>query len=395
MVNNEMYALGSKRSVIRELFEYGKIRAKQLGADKVFDFSIGNPSVPAPNCVNETITALVQNMDSTLLHGYTSAQGDENVRRAIAENLNKRYSTSFAANNIYMTCGAAAGLAISIRALCCDGDEFVILAPYFPEYNVFIKAAGGTPVTVGFDESFQIDFDALRGAITKHTKAVIVNSPNNPSGVVYSKETIEKLAKLLSERAAEYAHPIYIIADEPYRELVYDDVEISFIPSYYADTLVCYSFSKTLSLPGERIGYIAVNPQASDAENVYFAVMGAGRAFGYICAPALFQRVVAECIEARPNTLAYKENRDLLFDGLKNIGFECVHPNGAFYLFVKALEQSAEAFSDKAKEFGLLLVPGEDFAASGWVRVAYCVSKDMILRAMPYFKQLYDLYVNQ
>ena len=390
-----MYALGSKRSVIRELFEYGKIRAKQLGADKVFDFSIGNPSVPAPACVNKTITALVQNMDSTLLHGYTSAQGDENVRRAIAENLNKRYSTSFAANNIYMTCGAAAGLAISIRALCCDGDEFVILAPYFPEYNVFIKAAGGTPVTVGFDESFQIDFDALRGAITKHTKAVIVNSPNNPSGVVYSKETIEKLAKLLSERAAEYAHPIYIIADEPYRELVYDDVEVSFIPSYYADTLVCYSFSKTLSLPGERIGYIAVNPQASDAENVYFAVMGAGRALGYICAPALFQRVVAECIEARPNTLAYKENRDLLFDGLKNIGFECVHPNGAFYLFVKALEQSAEAFSDKAKEFGLLLVPGEDFAASGWVRVAYCVSKDMILRAMPYFKQLYDSYMNQ
>ncbi|MBD5092659.1 MAG: pyridoxal phosphate-dependent aminotransferase [Clostridiales bacterium] len=395
MVNNEMYALGSKRSVIRELFEYGKIRAKQLGADKVFDFSIGNPSVPAPNCVNETITALVQNMDSTLLHGYTSAQGDENVRRAIAENLNKRYSTSFAANNIYMTCGAAAGLAISIRALCCDGDEFVILAPYFPEYNVFIKAAGGTPVTVGFDESFQIDFDALRGAITKRTKAVIVNSPNNPSGVVYSKETIEKLAKLLSERAAEYAHPIYIIADEPYRELVYDDVEVSFIPSYHADTLVCYSFSKTLSLPGERIGYIAVNPQASDAENVYFAVMGAGRALGYICAPALFQRVVAECIEARPNTLAYKENRDLLFDGLKNIGFECVHPNGAFYLFVKALEQSAEAFSDKAKAFGLLLVPGEDFAASGWVRVAYCVSKDMILRAMPYFKQLYDSYTNQ
>ena len=390
-----MYALGSKRSVIRELFEYGKIRAKQLGADKVFDFSIGNPSVPAPNCVNETITALVQNMDSTLLHGYTSAQGDENVRRAIAENLNKRYSTSFAANNIYMTCGAAAGLAISIRALCCDGDEFVILAPYFPEYNVFIKAAGGTPVTVGFDESFQIDFDALRGAITKRTKAVIVNSPNNPSGVVYSKETIEKLAKLLSERAAEYAHPIYIIADEPYRELVYDDVEVSFIPSYHADTLVCYSFSKTLSLPGERIGYIAVNPQASDAENVYFAVMGAGRALGYICAPALFQRVVAECIEARPNTLAYKENRDLLFDGLKNIGFECVHPNGAFYLFVKALEQSAEAFSDKAKAFGLLLVPGEDFAASGWVRVAYCVSKDMILRAMPYFKQLYDSYTNQ
>ncbi|MDE6061019.1 MAG: pyridoxal phosphate-dependent aminotransferase [Clostridia bacterium] len=392
MVNNEMYALGSKRSVIRELFEYGKIRAKELGADKVFDFSIGNPSVPAPTCVNETITALVKNMDSTLLHGYTSAQGDESVRRAIAENLNKRYSTNFAASNIYMTCGAAAGLAISIRALCCDGDEFIILAPYFPEYNVFIKAAGGTPVTVGFDESFQIDFDALSGAITEHTKAVIVNSPNNPSGVVYSEETIKKLATLLNERATKHAHPIYIIADEPYRELVYDAVKVPFIPSYYADTLVCYSFSKTLSLPGERIGYIAVNPQASDAKNVYFAVMGAGRALGYICAPALFQRVVAECIDARPNTSAYKENRDLLFDGLKNIGFECVHPNGAFYLFVKALEPSAEAFSNKAKEFGLLLVPGEDFAAGGWVRVAYCVSKDTILRSMSYFKQLYNSY---
>lgn len=392
MVNNEMYALGSKRSVIRELFEYGKIRARELGADKVFDFSIGNPSVPAPTCVNETIIRLVSDMDSTLLHGYTSAQGDEGVRRSIAENLNKRYATSFAANNIYMTCGAAAGLAISIRALCCEGDEFIILAPYFPEYNVFIKAAGGTPVTVGFDESFQIDFDALSDAITQHTKAIIVNSPNNPSGVVYSKETIEKLAKLLKACEEKYAHPIYVIADEPYRELVYDDVQVPFIPSYYADTLVCYSFSKTLSLPGERIGYIAVNPQASDSENVYFAVMGAGRALGYICAPALFQRVVAECIEAHPNTSAYKENRDLLFDGLKNIGFECVHPNGAFYLFVKALEQSAEAFSNKAKEFGLLLVPGEDFAAGGWVRVAYCVSKDTILRSMPYFKQLYDSY---
>lgn len=392
MVNKEMYALGSKRSVIRELFEYGKTRASELGSDSVFDFSIGNPSVPAPKCVDDAIHSLLDNTDSVTLHSYTSAQGDADVRRAVAENLNLRFGLCYTENSIYMTCGAAAGLAIVIRALSEESDEFVMLAPYFPEYSVFIKSAGGTPVTVGFDGDFQIDFDALKKAITPHTKAVIVNSPNNPSGVVYSVQTIEKLSEILRGFEKKFGHAIYVIADEPYRELVYDSIEVPFVPSYYADTILCYSFSKSLSLPGERIGYIAVSPKAAGTSEVYHAVLGAGRALGYICAPTLFQRVIAKCLDARPNLAAYKENRDLLLGGLTDIGFECVHPSGAFYLFVKALGGSSTEFSERAKQFGLLLVPGDDFAASGWLRVAYCVSKDTIIRAMPHLKALYNSF---
>ena len=394
MVNKEMYGLGSKRSVIRELFEYGKMRAKQFGADSVFDFSIGNPSVAAPDCVDETIKELVNTVESTVLHGYSSAQGDIDARTAVANSLNNKHGAEYSADNIYMTCGAAAGLAITLRALCEEGDEFVIIAPYFPEYTVFIKAAGGTVVTVPFAENFQIDISALRSAISPCTKAVIVNSPNNPSGVVYSNETLSSLAKVLVDGEKKYGHSIYVIADEPYRELVYGGTQAPFIPSLYANTIICNSFSKSLSLPGERIGYIAVNPHAGGADDVYTAIMGAGRALGYVCAPVLFQRVVAKCIDALPRIEQYAENRDLLYGELTKIGYECVHPDGAFYLFVKALGGSSAEFSERAKKYGLLLVPGDDFAAEGWMRIAYCVDKEMIKKSIPYFQALYDSYLN-
>ncbi|MDE7373070.1 MAG: pyridoxal phosphate-dependent aminotransferase, partial [Clostridia bacterium] len=339
-----------------------------------------------------TIKRLVDTVESTALHGYTSAQGDPNVRDAIAQNLNKRFNANYSKDLIYMTCGAAAGLAISLKALCEENDEVVLLAPFFPEYTVFVKSAGGTPVTVPFDGNFQIDFDALKNAITKNTKAIIVNSPNNPCGVIYTRDTLTRLAKILNECSAKFGHPIFIIADEPYRELAYDGIEVPFIPSIYDNTLFCYSFSKSLSLPGERIGYLAVSPKCEQAQDLYYAIMGAGRALGYVCAPTLFQYVVAECIDAKPNIGAYEENRNLLYGALTKIGFECVHPSGAFYLFVKSPSGDGNEFSERAKKHGLLIVPADSFSASGWVRIAYCVSKDMILRSLDSFKNLYDEY---
>ena len=393
MFNDEMLSLGCKRSAIRELFEFGKQRAAEVGADKVYDFSLGNPSVPAPAEVKEAMLELINTLDDKTLHGYTSAQGDLSVRTAVADSLNKKYGVSFGADDIYMTCGAAAGLAITLRALCIEGDEVVLLAPYFPEYGVFVKAAGATPVTVKFDGDFQIDFASLEEAISPKTKAIIVNSPNNPCGVIYSEKTLKKLGEMLTERAKLYGHPLFIIADEPYRELVYDGENVPFIPTVYGDTVVCYSFSKSLSLPGERIGYIAVNPACNGARELYFAILGAGRALGYVCAPSLFQRVAAKCLDARPDLKAYDENRTLLYTSLCKIGFECVHPKGAFYLFVKAPNGDAAAFSEAAKKHGLLIVSGDDFAAPEWVRIAYCVSKDTILKSLPSFEKLYSEFV--
>lgn len=393
MYNEEMYGLGSKRSVIRELFEFGKRRAAEEGADKVYDFSLGNPNVPAPKEVRDALSELISVPDSTLIHGYTSAQGDAGVRRAIAENLNSRFGVSLTGENIYMTCGAAASLCITLRALNEKDDEFIIFAPYFPEYPVFISSAGGTPVSVKYDEKdFQIDFDALERALSEKTKAVILNSPNNPCGVVYSEETIIRLCKVLKRKSVQYAHPIFLISDEPYRELVYGDVKVPYLMNYYPNTIVCYSFSKSLSLPGERIGYIAVSPELEDESGVYAAICGAGRALGYVCAPSLFQFAAARCINAKPDISAYKKNRDLLFGALTEIGYECVNPDGAFYLFVKSLEPDANAFAEKAKQFGLLLVPGDDFSAPGYVRVAYCVSGEMIKRSVPAFKELFNEY---
>lgn len=393
MYNKTMYELGSHRSVIRDLFEFGKKRAAEVGADKVYDFSLGNPNVPAPDGVKEAAERLLAMPDNTVLHGYTSAQGDAEVRKAVADNINERFGAGVSPDFIYMTCGAAASLTITLNALYEDGDEFILLAPFFPEYSVFVKAAGGTPVVVPFDETtFAPDLSALEKAVTPRTKGIIVNSPNNPSGTVYTRKTLDGIVSLLERKSAEYGRKIVLIADEPYRELVYDDIEVPYLPNLYPDTVVCYSYSKSLSLPGERIGYIAISPRMTEKENVYAAVCGAGRALGYVCAPSMFQRVAAACVNERPDITAYRRNRDLIYSALTEMGYDCVHPDGAFYLFVRSPEPDANAFSERAKTFGLLIVPGDTFGAPGYVRISYCVGRDMIERSLPAFRDLINTY---
>ena len=393
MYNKTMYELGSHRSVIRDLFEFGKKRAAEVGADKVYDFSLGNPNVPAPDGVKEAAERLLAMPDNTVLHGYTSAQGDAEVRKAVADNINARFGAGVSPDLIYMTCGAAASLTVTLNALYEDSDEFILLAPFFPEYSVFVKAAGGTPVVVPFDEkTFAPDLSALEKAVTPRTKGVIVNSPNNPSGTVYTRKTLDGIVSLLERKSAEYGRKIVLIADEPYRELVYDDIEVPYLPNLYPDTMVCYSYSKSLSLPGERIGYIAISPRMTEKENVYAAVCGAGRALGYVCAPSMFQRVAAACVNERPDIAAYRRNRDLIYSALTEMGYDCVHPDGAFYLFVRSPEPDANAFSERAKTFGLLIVPGDTFGAPGYVRISYCVGRDMIERSLPAFRDLINTY---
>ena len=393
MYNKKMHHLGSVRSVIRELFEFGKKRAQEVGADKVYDFSLGNPSVPAPACVNEAIKDLVENYPSTALHGYTSAQGDASVRKAIAEYINERFGTALNADSIYMTVGAAASLCITLRALNEGADEFITVAPFFPEYTVFTEATGASLKVVPMkQDDFQIDLVAFEKAITPLTKGIILNSPNNPSGVVYTKETIIGVTTILGNKQKEYGHPIYLISDEPYRELVYGDVEVPYLMNYYDNTIVCYSYSKSLSLPGERIGYVAVSNKIENERDVYAAICGAGRALGYVCAPSLMQRVVERCLRATPDIAEYKKNRDIIYNSLTEMGYTCIRPDGAFYLFVKALEEDANAFCNRAKELGLLIVPGDSFGAPGFCRISYCVSYDMIVRSLPAFKELIASY---
>lgn len=392
MFNKDMFDLGSKRSAIRELFEYGKKRKDEVGSENVFDFSLGNPNVPAPECVNKTLASLAQSLDNITLHGYTSAQGDIKARQAVANSLSKTTNVSISANDIYMTCGAAASLCITLKALCEKDDEFIVLAPYFPEYRVFIASQGGKCIVVPFDKhTLTPDVRALENAITTNTKAVIVNSPNNPSGIVYSLDTLNAIANILTRKSAQFNRNIFIISDEPYREITYDNAAPSPI-SIYADTIVCYSYSKSLSIPGERIGYIAVSPNCAIASDLYLAVCGAGRALGYVCAPSTYQHVIAECADTLPNIDAYRKNRDLLYSRLCDIGYECIYPNGAFYLMFKSLEPSSVDFCERAKDFDLLLVAGDDFGASGYVRAAYCVDYDMIARSIPAFKALFDSY---
>lgn len=389
MYNEQAYRLGSKRSTIREIFEYAKKRSAEIGAENVFDFSIGNPSVPAPKQVNETIARLVREMPSVELHGYTSAQGDKKVRDAIAANYTRRFGVPLSGDNLYMTCGAAASLTVTLRALTCEGDEFIVFAPYFPEYAVFIRGAGAKLTVLKSDEKTMLpDFEALERALNPHVKGVLINSPNNPSGVVYGVETVKRLAEILKRKSEEFGAPVYLISDEPYRELVYDEETV--VPSpmaYYENVVVCYSYSKSLSLPGERIGYIAVSPQATDSKALYAAVCGAGRELGFVCAPALFQRVAAECDGMTADLSVYKRNRDLLYHGLKDCGFTCLYPDGAFYLFMKSEGDTAE-FCEKAKKYELLLVNGADFGADGWVRIAYCVQTERIEKALPLFQKL-------
>ena len=392
-MNQRMYALGSRRSVIREIFEFGKQRAQEVGKENVFDFSLGNPSVNPPRIVADTLAELVREEDQTALHGYTSAQGDLSVRRAIADYIRTAHGAEADPDFIYMTCGAAASLTITLSALCNEGDEVITFAPYFTEYKVFTETAGASLVALDSDpDTFQIDFDLLKKAVCEKTAAVLVNSPNNPSGVVYGEETVKRLAKLLEEKSVQFGRTIYLITDEPYRELVYGGVKVPYLTNYYPHTIVCYSYSKSLSLPGERIGYIFVNPAAKDAKALYLAVCGAGRALGYVCAPSLFQKLIARCQGVTSDVSVYERNRDTLAGALRSYGFRCVQPDGAFYLFVKSPEPDAYAFCERAKKYNLLLVPGDDFGCKGYVRIAYCVSHEMIERSLPAFEKLAKEY---
>lgn len=391
MVSETSLALGTSRSCIRELFEYGLRQAAVVGKENVFDYSLGNPSIPSPPEVNQAIISTIQEMDSLDIHGYTPAPGAMPARKAIADDLNARFHTSIRGENIFFTCGAAPALISVIRALAVEGAEIMAIAPFFPEYRPFTEQNGASFVVVPADtKSFQISMEAVEARITPHTQAVIINSPNNPSGVVYTRETLSSLGELLTRKSAEYGHPIYIIADEPYRELVYDGVEVPFIPTIYPNTIVCYSYSKSLSLPGERIGYVCVPDQVEDSADVYAAVAGAARAMGHVCAPSLQQLVVARCASVRPDLEAYDRNRNALYDALISYGYECVKPNGAFYMFVKAPGGSSKTFSDKAKEKNLLLVPGDDFGCPEFFRICTCVSYDMIQRSLPVFKELIE-----
>ena len=389
MPNKRMVELGEKRSVIRDLFEYGCARKKIVGADKVYDFSIGNPSIPAPEAVNKALVELIENTEPTALHGYSSAAGDPAVRKAVADNINSRFGQHITPNEIYMTCGAAASLTISLNALLNEGDEVIVFAPFFPEYAVFIEKAGGKLVSVRAQKpDFAPDLDELRAKITQKTRAVIVNSPNNPSGAVIGRETLQKICAILKERSEEYGAPIFIIADEPYRELVYGDVEVPYVMNEYKNTLVCYSYSKSLSLPGERIGYIAVCPDAENKDKIFAAVCGAGRALGYVCAPVLFQKMLLSCVGEKANVAAYEKNRDMLYGALCSMGYTCVAPQGAFYLFIEAPGGDDNAFCEMAKKHDLLLVPSSSFGLPGYMRIAYCVSPETIERALPAFKAL-------
>lgn len=388
-VSQRMLNLGTARSEIREAFAFAQARAAEVGAENVDDFSIGNPSVPAPATVAEAVHKLVDAIDPIKLHGYTPAQGDAQARQALAEDLNRRFGTNYTADNFYLTAGAAGALCCALSALSCPGDTFITFAPYFPEYKVFVESAGAELVTVPADiEDFQIDFAAFDQALTPNTKGVIINSPNNPTGVVYSEATIQKLAQVLTEKSKEYSHTIWLISDEPYREIVYRDTPLPWVPNYYPNTLVCYSYSKSLSLPGQRIGYVLVPPQAEDADIVYAAVCGAGRALGYVCAPSLFQLVAAECTGQTADIEIYHKNRDLLLNALRDMGYTCAQPDGAFYLFPRSLEPDARAFCERARKYDLVLVPGDSFGCPGHVRISYCVPTEQIQRALHKFEQL-------
>ena len=388
MINQTAFNLGSNRSCIRDLFEYGCQRAAIVGRENVYDYSLGNPSIPAPKGVNDTIRAVLEDTDSLAVHGYTSAVGDLAARQAIADDLNDRYAAGVRPENLFITCGAAPALTAVMKALATEKAEILVVAPYFPEYKPFSESAGLTFRVVPPDvPGFQIDLKVLEEMLTENTAAVLLNSPNNPSGVVYTVETLSALADILKKKAAQVGHPIYILADEPYRELTYG-CQTPFIPNIYPDTVVCYSYSKSLSLPGERIGYVYVPEQATDSRELYAAVAGAARSMGHVCAPSLWQKVIARCAKLRPDLESYDRNRKALYEGLTAMGYEMAKPDGAFYLFIKAPGGDANAFSEKAKGKDLLVVPGDGFGCPGYFRICYCVSEEMIRRSLPVFQEL-------
>ena len=393
MVSEEMYVLGTKKSTIRTIFEFGQKRAAEVGAENVFDFSLGNPNVPAPDFIRDAAVDILMHGDPTEVHGYTIAPGKPAVREALAADLKHRFGMEVTGKNLFMTAGAAASVTITFKALTEPGDEFVTFAPFFPEYRVFVEACGGKLVVVpAKTDDFQIDLTALERVLTPQTKAVIVNSPNNPSGAVYRETTIRRLADLLRAKEQEYGHPIFIVADEPYREIVYDGASVPCIPLFYDNTIVCYSYSKSFSLPGERIGYIIVPDAAADFARIYGAIAGAARVLTHVNAPSLWQLVVARCAGKAADLSTYAKNAALLYDGLTALGFSCVRPQGAFYLFPQALEPDDAAFCRRAQKYDLLLVPGRDFGCPGYFRAAYCVRTKMIEKSLPRFEALAKSY---
>lgn len=390
-INEKSYAYGAQKSSIREIAAYGAQRKAEIGAENVYDFSLGNPSIPAPDAVRASIERSLE-LPPAQLHGYTPAPGLPVAREAVAASLNRRFGTSYAAGDVYLTCGAAASLSISFNAVVNPGDEVIVIAPYFPEYRVWIETAGATCVEVMADAStFQIDVAAVASAVNERTKAVVINSPNNPVGSVYAERNLRDLAAALSDAEERLGTQIYLVADEPYREITYG-ADVPWVPSIYDRTIVCYSYSKSLSLPGERIGWVLVPNTNPDHDRLVLAIAGAGRKLGFVCAPALFQRVVIDCIDEPSNVEAYAENRRALTEGLSALGYEFIEPQGAFYLWVKALEPDASAFFERAKSFELLPVPSDSFGCPGWVRVGYCVSRDTIVNSMPAWKKLADSY---
>lgn len=390
-INEKSYAYGAQKSSIREIAAYGAQRKAEIGAENVYDFSLGNPSIPAPEAVRASIERSLE-LPPAQLHGYTPAPGLPVAREAVAASLNRRFGTSYAAGDVYLTCGAAASLSISFNAVVNPGDEVIVIAPYFPEYRVWIETAGATCVEVMADAStFQIDVAAVASAVNERTKAVVINSPNNPVGSVYAERNLRDLAAALSDAEKRLGTQIYLVADEPYREITYG-ADVPWVPSIYDRTIVCYSYSKSLSLPGERIGWVLVPNTNPDHDRLVLAIAGTGRKLGFVCAPVLFQRVVIDCIDEPSDVEAYAENRRALTEGLSALGYEFIEPQGAFYLWVKALEPDASAFFERAKSFELLPVPSDSFGCPGWVRVGYCVSRDTIVNSMPAWKKLADSY---
>ena len=390
-INEKSYAYGAQKSSIREIAAYGSARKAQIGAENVFDFSLGNPSIPAPESVRSSIARALE-LPPTQLHGYTPAPGLPAAREAVAASLNRRFGTSYAAGDVYLTCGAAASLSISFHTLVNPGDEVIVIAPYFPEYRVWIETAGATCVEVMADpETFQIDVPAVAAAVNERTKAIVINSPNNPVGSVYVQKNLEDLAAALHDAQKRLGTQVYLISDEPYREITYG-ADVPWVPAIYDRTIVCYSYSKSLSLPGERIGWVLVPNTNPEHDRLVLAVAGAGRKLGFVCAPALFQHVVIDCVDEPTNVEAYAENRRVLTEGLSALGYEFIEPQGAFYLWVKALEPDASAFFERAKALELLPVPSDSFGCPGWVRVGYCVSKETIVNSMPAWKKLAESY---
>lgn len=389
MISEKMKPYVKNNSAIRMMFEEGnRLRAK-YGADKVFDFSLGNPSVPAPDCVREAIIELVNETDPTVLHGYMSNAGFEDVRQIIAESLNKRFDTKFSAKNLIMTVGAASGLNVILKTILNPGEEVIVFAPYFLEYGAYVRNYDGVLVEISPDTAtFQPNLAEFEKKITPKTKAVIVNTPHNPTGVVYSEETIRKLSAILEAKQKEFGTVIYLISDEPYRELAYDGVEVPYLTKYYDNTVVGYSYSKSLSLPGERIGYLVIPDEADGSEELISAATIANRTLGCVNAPSLIQKVVAKCVDAKTDLAAYDKNRQALYNGLKECGFECIKPQGAFYLFVKSPVADEKAFCEAGKKYNILMVPGSSFACPGYVRLAYCVSYETIVNSLPEFKKL-------